>query len=103
MFHVPKTEERIYHCHKCGGRLEFEVKMQRTDVCVHCAADLHCCKNCEYWDPGSYNECREQISEYVPERERTNHCTFFTFRSTPRDKTNMADARAKLDALFRKR
>ncbi len=100
--HIPKTEEKRYHCHKCGGKLEFEVKMQRTDTCVHCGTDLHCCKNCEYWDPGSYNECRERISEYVPERERTNHCTFFTFRTSERTAVDKDNVRSRLDALFKK-
>ena len=99
---VPKTEEKIYHCHKCGGLLEFEVKMQRTDVCPHCAADLHCCKNCEYWEPGAHNQCRENIAEYVPDRERTNYCTFFTFKSGEREKLDRDAVRRKLDALFKK-
>ena len=99
---VPKTEEKIYHCHKCSGLLEFEVKMQRTDVCPHCASDLHCCKNCEYWEPGEHNQCREKIAEYVPERERTNYCTFFTFKSGERQKLDKDAVRRKLDALFKK-
>lgn len=99
---IPKTEEKIHHCHKCGGRLEFEVKMQRTDVCPHCAADLHCCKNCEYWEPGAYNECRERIAEYVPDRERTNYCTFFMFKSGERKKLDRDSVKQKLDALFKK-
>ncbi|MBI5489409.1 MAG: hypothetical protein HY905_18900 [Deltaproteobacteria bacterium] len=99
---VPKTEEKTYFCHKCSGKLEFEVKMMRTDVCPHCAADMHVCKNCEYWDPGEHNQCREKIAEYVADRERTNYCSYFTFKSGERTKLDKAAVRQKLDALFKK-
>lgn len=100
--YIPKTEEKHYFCQKCNGELVFEVKMQRTDVCPHCAADLHCCRNCEHWDPGAHNECKEHIAEYVPDRQRANFCTFFTFRAGPRETTDRDAVRRKLDALFKK-
>ena len=59
----------------------FEVKMQRADQCPHCAADLHCCKNCEHWDIAAHNQCKEHIAEYIPDREKANFCTFFTCAS----------------------
>ncbi|MBW2262298.1 MAG: hypothetical protein JRG91_10030 [Deltaproteobacteria bacterium] len=97
----PKVEEKHYHCHKCKQELEFEVKMQRTDTCPHCGADLHVCMNCEFWDPGERNQCREHISEYVPDRERTNYCTFFTFLSgDPEAAADKEGIKAKLDSLF---
>jgi hypothetical protein len=75
---IPKVEEKKHFCHKCKNELVFEVKMQRRDNCPHCGADLQCCKNCEYWDPSAHNQCREKITEYIPDREAANFCTFFT-------------------------
>ena len=100
---IPKVEQKRHFCHSCKNELVFEVKMQRADACPHCAADLHCCKNCEYWDPSAHNQCREHVAEYIPDRERANHCTFFTFRSgAPEDPSaRIAASKAKLDALFK--
>jgi hypothetical protein len=102
---VPKVSEKHFFCHACKREIVFEVKMQRADQCPHCAADLHCCKNCEYWDPGAYNQCKEHIAEYIPDRDAANRCTFFTFRSgAPEDtKTAMDSSKAKLDLLFKKK
>ena len=97
----PKEEERHFFCHKCKNEIEFEVKMQRTDTCPHCGADLHVCMNCEYWDPGEPNQCREHITEYIADRERTNYCTFFKFKSGEPEPAADKDAiKAKLDSLF---
>jgi len=98
----PKEEEKHFFCHACGNELVFEVKMQRTDTCPHCGLDLHCCKNCQYWAVHAHNQCTEHITEYVPDREKTNYCTSFTFRSGEQEKQDLAKARSKLDSLFKK-
>jgi hypothetical protein len=102
---IPKVEEKHFFCHKCKGELVFEVKMQRADTCSHCTVDLHCCKNCEYWDASAHNQCKEHIAEYIPEREAANRCTFFTFRSgvLEDNSARIASSKAKLDALFGKK
>jgi hypothetical protein len=102
---IPKVEQKRHFCHRCKNEIVFDVKMQRADVCPHCAVDLHCCKNCEYWDPSAHNQCREHVAEYIPDRERANYCTFFTFRSgAPEDPSaRVAASKAKLDALFKKK
>jgi len=98
----PKEEERHNFCWKCANELEFIVKMQRTDTCPHCGFDLQVCKNCEYWDIGEPNQCREHITEYIADRERTNYCTFFKFRSgAPEAAPDRAAVKSKLDALFK--
>jgi hypothetical protein len=98
---MPKVEEKKFFCHKCKNELVFEVKMQRRDTCTHCGADLHCCKNCEHWDPGAHNQCKEHVTEYIPDRDAANYCTFFTFRNgQPADDDAQLKAKAKLSALF---
>ena len=102
---VPKLEEKHHYCHKCKKEIVFEVKLQRKDTCPHCATDIHCCKNCEHWDPSAHNQCKEQIAEYIPDREKANFCTFFTFKNgAPEDVSDKQNrARAALDALFKKK
>lgn len=100
---IPKIEEKHHFCFKCGNEVDFNrIKMQRTDTCPHCAHDMHCCRNCEYWDPGSHNQCREHITEYIPDRERANYCTLFTFKNGPHEaSTDKDNVKSKLDALFK--
>ena len=56
----------MYKCHNCGKVLEeiedIRAKVGRQDTCPHCYADLHCCMNCRFHDPGYSNECRETSS-----------------------------------------
>lgn len=100
---IPKQEEKHYFCHSCRNELVFEVKMQRTDTCPHCGTDLHCCMNCEYWDPGYRNQCRENIAEYVSDRARANHCTHLRLKSGERDKSEKDAALSRLESLFGKK
>lgn len=102
---VPKVEEKRHFCHKCKNELVFDVKLQRADTCTHCGVDLHCCKNCEHWDPSAHNQCKEHIAEYIPEREKANFCSFFTFRNGAPEDTALRvnKSKAALDALFKKK
>ncbi len=45
--------------------------------CENCGADVHVCKNCRFYDPGAYNECRETSADVVKEKERANYCEYF--------------------------
>ena len=101
---VPKFEDKHHFCYRCRHEIEMIAKLQRTDTCPHCGVDLHCCKNCEYWDRSSHNECREHIAEYIPDREKTNFCTFFTFRDGLADDVSavIAKSKSRLDELFKK-
>jgi hypothetical protein len=110
-------------CHRCGA--EFGVSAVGVrDVCERCRAYLHCCRNCEFYEPGAHNDCREPNAEAVADKEQGNFCDFFCLSSAPRAAASAAgrsrdrdqrdrpapqsprgasDARSKLDALFRKK
>lgn len=78
-------------------------KVKRSDECPHCRSDMRSCKNCQYYDPGAHNECREHISEYVPDKERANLCGMYTaYKGTRTAPVDLQSARAKLEALFKK-
>ena len=96
-----------YYCWTCRNELFFDVKVGvkvgRRDSCMHCGADLHCCKNCRHYDPNIHNQCREQVAEYIRDREAGNFCTHFDFRDSDAPKVDDAaeKAKSKLDALFK--
>ena len=95
------SKEPIYRCHKCKEELVFDVKIGRRDMCPNCYAYLHCCFNCQYWDPSVHNECTENRSEFIRDRSEGNFCLYFTFKeSIDEDAGEQDDAKSRLNALF---
>ena len=68
-------------------------------------ADVHCCRNCEFDDPGSYNECRETQAERVLEKDRSNFCDYFAFKQgasgRPASGASPGSKHNPLDDLFK--
>lgn len=94
----------MFLCHSCKHEIELDPHTPigfRTD-CPSCYADLHCCLNCLWHDPGAHNQCREPGTS-VRDREKFNFCTLFKFRPTDDDDTEseVVDAKAKLEAMFK--
>lgn len=88
-------------CHACQKANAVSGKVGFREDCMDCHADLHCCKNCQFYDPKVYNECRETAADVVREKDRNNYCDFFQ----PQQKANsVADEKEKLraaaEALF---
>lgn len=89
-----------FSCHKANS---FQAKIGFRDECLHCRNDLHVCKNCEFYDPKAYNECRETSADVVREKDRANYCDYFNPRQGG---ASVDDQKAKLkavaEALFKK-
>lgn len=67
------------HCFRCGAEVAAERRVLREDECGRCSQDLHCCRNCRFYDPGVSNQCSEPQAEWVADKERGNFCEFFVF------------------------
>lgn len=98
----------ICHCWKCGEAATFAPgeRIGSRETCRRCDADLHCCKNCEFYDPAKHNQCTESQAEWVRDKEAGNYCDYFrpASRKPPLispSTSNTADAKKKFDALFR--
>lgn len=93
-------EAICFHCRKTNSS---QGKIGFRDECLHCQTDLHVCKNCEFYDVKSYNECRETSADVVREKERANYCDFF---SASKAVNGTGDEKARLkaaaEALFKK-
>jgi hypothetical protein len=101
---MPAYVEPKFFCHKCNNELVFDVKMGFRETCHHCAADLHVCKNCQLYDPGAHNGCRESQTDYTPDKEKANFCGYFKFVEGAREANkDVQKAKAALDALFKKK
>jgi hypothetical protein len=91
-------------CFSCKKELEFSGNIGRREECPHCRADVHVCKNCNFYDPKAYNECREPQADVVKEKERANFCDYFTPRTGgPGVEDKAAALRAAAEALFKKK
>jgi hypothetical protein len=75
------------------------------ETCERCGGWVHCCRNCELYAPGLSNDCREPGAERVVDKEQGNFCDFFRLAGFVRspERTAPGDARAQLEALFRKK
>ena len=92
-------------CHGCGEELESSDWVGRGEHCPKCGSDLHCCRNCQFYDPSAYNECHEPQAERVLEKERSNFCDYFELAEKPfrGESPQLLEAKKKLEALFKKK
>lgn len=90
-------------CFKCGKPNPILGKVGRRDECFSCRQDLHCCKNCQFYDPKAYNECREPSADVVQEKERANFCDYFQPGGGKPTGKSKEDLLAAAEALFKKK
>jgi len=93
----------VSRCAQCGTVL------QGTPAqCPKCGFELHSCKQCTYFDPGSRFECMQPIKERIAKKDARNECEFYEIRVTREKETSTPaslrpnDARAAFENLFKK-
>ena len=92
-------------CVFCNKDVQIKHKICRQDTCPHCHRDLRCCKQCKFYDPNAYNECREVAAERIVDKERANFCDFFAVRGSKAcsgSYNRTKEAKEALEALFKK-
>jgi hypothetical protein len=94
----------ISRCYRCGESLAaLTLPFSRQDECPSCAAHLHVCRMCEYFDAAVPKQCLEDDAEEVSEKERANFCEWFKPAADAFDPVRAgkaAKAQAALVALF---
>ncbi|MCB1119105.1 MAG: hypothetical protein KDK65_04010 [Chlamydiia bacterium] len=66
-------------------------------TCDHCQAYLHCCKNCQFYQPGLPNDCRVPGTDPISNREKFNLCDEFALAGkAPPPKVNPDDVAKRL-------
>jgi len=97
-----------FSCWKCGGVIELQPaqRVASRESCPRCDADLHCCRNCQFYDPSKNNQCAEPQAEWVRDKEPANYCDYF--RPNPillaqgkKPSSINEDAKKKFDSLFK--
>ncbi len=116
---MPSFHE-VTKCARCGVALSASIRFDSQ--CSKCAADLHACAQCSWFDTGSQFECTQTIPKRVSPKDARNNCTLFeavvtierethstnhenataTISSEDRTtSTNSNDARQAFDDLFK--
>jgi hypothetical protein len=78
----------------------------RGDACPQCASYLHCCLNCRFYDEKAHHQCREPQAEFVQDKAMGNFCDYFEAAAAQTQNLSAAraaEARKKLEALFKKK
>ena len=91
-------------CHRCGASFEVAGTVSRQATCQSCGSWLRSCRNCEFFDPKSKNECMEPQAEPVVDKTVANFCEFFGANRRAGHKTSPANSKDDdpFDRLFRK-
>ncbi|MGB8060893.1 MAG: hypothetical protein WCF26_03290 [Candidatus Sulfotelmatobacter sp.] len=101
---LPGTRE-VSRCSQCGTVLQ---GMPSDEKCPKCGFELHSCKQCTYFDPGSRFECMQPVKERIAKKDTRNECTLYEMRVTREKETSTPaslrpnDARAAFENLFKK-
>lgn len=92
------------HCYHCQNELNLtaNANIPRSETCPKCMSDLRVCKMCSFYDPQSYNECRESSAERIVEKEKANYCDYFKINDPDASQTNKDDLFKLADSLFKK-
>jgi phage FluMu protein Com len=105
---LPGTRD-VSRCAQCGTLLAgMPAGMPADQKCPKCGFELHSCKQCTYFDPGSRFECMQPVKERIAKKDERNSCELFEIRVTREKETSTpaslrpTSARAAFDNLFKK-
>jgi hypothetical protein len=120
----PRLPRLVQHvaasrCFNCSTALPADIDF--NGVCPKCGAELHCCKQCAHFEPGTRFQCLKPIPVRIPVKDKANNCNLFSPRVTvaregtanqassarplqagPPASRNSEDARSAFDRLFKK-
>lgn len=90
-------------CWSCGNAVAAVPQpFGRRAECPTCEVFLHCCRQCDFYDPKVSKACREPSADEVVDKEQANFCDYFQPRAglTASGDPAAAAARAKLESVF---
>jgi hypothetical protein len=90
----------VVHCHGCGREHHFADVVPFRAECEACAAELHACAGCRFYDRYVENQCREDAADPVAVKDRRNLCEYWKPKAAGAVDDEAARAKAKLAALF---
>ena len=92
----------VVRCHRCGNLVNTVILV--NTACAKCGVSLHCCAQCESFDPGARYECMQPITARVTPKDAFTTCQHFEARATVERETGSAKqttSRSAFDDLFK--
>ncbi|MEO8587256.1 MAG: hypothetical protein ABI584_13915 [Acidobacteriota bacterium] len=96
----------VFRCKTCNEKNDPEVGL--GSLCRKCAAALHACAQCRYFDGAAPGQCRQEIPAPIPAKSKANSCALYA-PTVSLDLTGTKTggspdgARSAFDQLFGKR
>ncbi len=93
----------VVKCASCGAKAPTSILAETP--CPKCNADLHTCRQCNYFDPGARFECSRTITARIVNKNARNTCDLFAPRTVVERETSSGapkDARQAFANLFKK-
>jgi hypothetical protein len=90
-------------CAMCGAKAPSNITAEST--CENCKAELHSCRQCNYFDPSARFECSKKITARIVNKNARNACELFAVRTVVERQTSSGaptDARQAFANLFKK-
>ena len=90
-------------CASCGAKAPSNIVFESS--CTNCRAELHTCRQCNYFDPSARFECSKPITVKIVNKNARNQCELFAPRTVVERQTSSGapnDARAAFAKLFKK-
>jgi hypothetical protein len=90
-------------CASCGAKAPSNISFE--SACTNCRAELHACRQCNYFDPSARFECSKPITVKIVNKNARNQCELFAPRTVVERQTSSGapnDARAAFAKLFKK-
>ncbi len=101
---MPGTHS-VSRCTNCG--IILPTGYDPNGKCPQCGIELHCCKQCAYFNPSSRFECTQPIPQRIAKKDARNDCSLYAPRITVERQTSPGssrpdDPRKAFENLFKK-
>ena len=94
--------QTVVRCHQCGHLVNAVILASST--CQKCGVPLHCCAQCESFNPATRYECMQTIPARISPKDAFNACEKFDARTKVERETGsvrQTTARSAFDDLFK--
>ena len=90
-------------CSSCGAKVPSQITTESS--CPNCRAELHTCRQCNFFDPSARFQCSKTITARIVNKNARNTCELFAPRTVVERQTSSGaptDARQAFANLFKK-
>src|SRR6185437_6890698 len=64
-------------CYNCSTALPPGLADDKDAACPKCGVQLHCCKQCSYFEPSTRFQCTKPIPVRIAVKDQRNDCALF--------------------------